>query len=71
LSVDADHESVIAVWVAPLAARPAGVVGADVSEHALVLVVPVASAGSDALPAASNAAIATVYDVPHASPTNK
>jgi hypothetical protein len=53
LSVDADHESVIAVWVEPLAASPAGVVGADVSEHALVLVVPLARAGSEALPAAS------------------
>jgi hypothetical protein len=68
LSVDAVHESGIAVVVAPEAERPVGAEGAVVSGQDAVEAV--IDACGETLPAASNACTATVWLVPHASAVN-
>jgi hypothetical protein len=66
LSFEADHEIEIDVGVAPVAERPPGAVGAELSAQAFVDVDSVVR--DDRLPAASYASTPNVYVVPHVSP---
>jgi hypothetical protein len=63
LSVDADHDRVVADVVVPEAVRPAGVDGAVVSPPPPDVVTLTYELAADRLPAASYARTANVYAV--------
>ncbi len=68
MSDDAVHDSVADDRPTAPVVNPVGVVGAEVSGHAIVVTVVVAD--PDTLPAPSTAATPKAYDVPQASPEN-